>query len=430
MCDCSGKGSWGGRVGDQLQQRAMKSIKSWTGLGDYTVHQNSLITPGSAPFGVGQGLITRPPKHGTVLTRAEFIGDIKTHPTHVGMFHVQKFRINPASKTTFPWLSNLAVNWDKWRANGIIFEFQTCTSAYATNTGLGNIYTACDYDVLDNMYTDKAEMVNSAYATQSILNNNVWAGIECAPETLQNRVFYTLPDGAPMPAGDSARSYDLGNFMVATSDSPLPPGTTVGSLWVHYEFYMMEEQVPRGVGGKQEQAYFRKDMSGLSAPLGNSWIKWGDAENMNSAATIAMIDAGIAFYPACRGKKYMVTFTMQGADDWGNVPSSLAKGMCCYSLAAVPGPPTFHTSLCTLEQLDTAYPRGGVVDVENPQWQQVSGWSLTLILQMDGAWPEGDIATAQLNSQFYPWSYFGPAAAIPPGTIFSCRAVELDSSWY
>jgi hypothetical protein len=54
----------------------------------------------------------------------------------------QQWPINPGIPTVFPWLSNIAVNWEQYRFNKLVFHFLTrCPSSQ-----VGSFMVAPDYD--------------------------------------------------------------------------------------------------------------------------------------------------------------------------------------------------------------------------------------------------------------------------------------------
>lgn len=253
-CDCgnSGIGKYfgtvGGQFGDRLDNmgrnlatKARKKFKSFTGLGDYKIVSNSLID--------GSGIPSAAVKHGNGIryTYREYLGDITTHPTTVGAFHISKYELNPANVKTFPWGSSIALNFDQYVPLGIVFEFRSTASDNTTNASVGSIIMATEYDVLDDDYTSKADMLQSAYSSEAKMSDDLLHGIECDPTELQRTVFYTRIFGAANKTGDSARDYSLGNFFVATQGGNLPAGQSIGSLYVHYEFMMLKEQIFSGI---------------------------------------------------------------------------------------------------------------------------------------------------------------------------------------
>lgn len=249
MCDCGGNdpfARFGARVGAQLGTKVWnkgealaKRFKSWTGLGDYKLVSNSLIAGSSAggepQFSTGG--------RGIRIRYKEYLGDIITHPTTVGAFHVTKFVVNPGNMTTFPWASVLANQFDQYKPEGVIFEYLSTVGESNTSSGaLGSVIMMTDYDINDPTPTSKQYMLNTAYSQEAKMSENAVHGLECDPDELQRSVFYTRNQ---IQQSGTSRDFDLGNFFIATQGGDLAAGTTVGSLYIHYEMEFFKEQ-PHG----------------------------------------------------------------------------------------------------------------------------------------------------------------------------------------
>lgn len=122
----------GSAIGSVLGSSAADLLKHVAGIGDYTVNYNTILKPDSVPQFSGNRTF--------VVSHREYIQDIVSSSS-AGAFKIDSFLINPGDPATFPWLSNLAQNFEEYRIHGMIFQFKT-TSANAlnsTNTALGTI---------------------------------------------------------------------------------------------------------------------------------------------------------------------------------------------------------------------------------------------------------------------------------------------------
>jgi len=221
-----------------------KGLASLVGFGDYKVKSNSLMpdlggdVPSTGYEGIDMGLL--PPiinneGRGVRLQRREYIGDILA-PTPTTTFTVNSFPINPGLSGTFPWLSNLAVNFEQYRLHGCLFEFRTMSSdTVASTIGMGSIVLATDYDAVDANFNNKQKMESSAYSMSAKPSQTVLHPIECAKaETIMNGLLFNRQGG--VPSGKDARFYDLGNFQIAAVGLPSgAAGTAIGELWVTYD---------------------------------------------------------------------------------------------------------------------------------------------------------------------------------------------------
>ena len=258
MCECEGNsklGNYLGKIGSQVGDRtqawgenllssAAKRFKNWSGLGDYQLRANSLIT--GAPM--NDKLAVRVDGRTTIVRYKEYLGDISLSATGVGMFNATTFVVNPGNFVTFPWLSNIALQYDQYIPLGIIFEFVSTATDSATTGALGSVIIASEYDVTDADYNSKQQMLQSAYAMEAKMSDNMAHGIECDPSETSRKVFYTRGDGTG--TGLNLKDYDICKTTIATQGGTMPVGTIVGSFYVHYEFAFMKEQIYGGLSAK------------------------------------------------------------------------------------------------------------------------------------------------------------------------------------
>jgi len=226
------------------------SISNWFGFGSYKVRRNSLYhVPGSNSAGGTAGAATlqtnvAAPQFATVgqgmeICHREFVGDVSSSLT----FSSTSFFINPGNPLLFPWLSQIAQNFEEFEIIGMIVEFKS-TSAFAvgsTNTGLGSVVIATDYDVLDLPYGSKRQMEVAEYATSCAPSQCMLHPIECAVDqnVLSKMYIQDVTDSTVL--GVDARFCGLGNLQVATTG--MQTVNTIGELWVSYHVRFMKPQL-------------------------------------------------------------------------------------------------------------------------------------------------------------------------------------------
>lgn len=248
-CNCSnartsfGKSlsGFGGYLGDSVYDFGAKKIKTWTGYGDYTIRSNSLINQSGSgdPILETRGRTIR-------IAYREYLGEVTTGSV-VGAFNAVSYAINPGNVLTFPWLAPIAQQYDQYKPLGIIFEFKSTASDNTSNTALGSVIMATEYDVHDTVFQTKQEMLNAAYSAESRASDNLLHGIECDPKELQRNVFYVRRSDANVT---EVRDYDMGRFTIATQGGGLAANQSIGSLYVHYEFELLKEQSFCGIPSK------------------------------------------------------------------------------------------------------------------------------------------------------------------------------------
>lgn len=243
----------GSRVGGGLGRLAHKSKKlrrivgtarkaiNLLGGGDYELAVNSLFAGGGVTEDNLQ-IVPAGPREVRIVYK-EYLGDVYSSTTANG-FKIDAYPINPGLVGTFPWLANIAQQFDQWQPNGIVFEFKSSSSEYSTSSALGSVLMATEYDSLDSPYTTKMEMMNSAYANEAKISSpRILHGVECAREETPTSILYTR--GGAIPASGDLNTYDLGVFYIGSIGVP-NASTNLGSLYVHYDITFRKEQLFNG----------------------------------------------------------------------------------------------------------------------------------------------------------------------------------------
>lgn len=211
---------------------------------------------GSGEYGVGsedRNYVkvgsSQPPSFGsnrTIVKHREFIGSIISSTG----FSVNKFNINPGDEATFPWLSSLAQNYEKYRPLGIVFEYIS-TSANAlnsTNTALGNVMMLTRYNgITGSAPSSELEFLNSENAVTGAPSENIMSGVELAKnfnplDTLYIRTGLDDEDG-------KAQWYDIGDFYIATNGMQAAD-VIIGKLYVTYEIELLSPVLRGGQVGE------------------------------------------------------------------------------------------------------------------------------------------------------------------------------------
>lgn len=235
-------GPIGTALGGFLGGKLGHLVEKITGFGDYKVHSNTIMSGGMSNAQV----VNSSANGGTIVRHREYIGDVKSTTT----FTLDQFPLNPGQNKTFPWLSTIAANFEQYRFRGVLFEFHSTSAdnvlSSAASTALGTVSMSTDYDVLDTPYLTKREMLNAQYANSRKPSESFIHPVECkkawTPYNLNwVRTTNTFPD-----KGDP-RTYDLGNFYVATEgmQNASSEGTigSIGELWVTYEVEFFKQQL-------------------------------------------------------------------------------------------------------------------------------------------------------------------------------------------
>jgi hypothetical protein len=262
----SGVGRRVGRaIGGWVGGMAQNILGRFTGLGDYKFKRNSIVT------GTEQVPFMHSGKDGVRVRHREFIGDINSSTSFVN----SSYSMNPGLSDSFPWLSALAQNFEEYRWEGLVFEFKS-TSADAlnsTNTALGTIILAAEYNAAAANYINKQQAENTMWAVSTKPSCDTLLPIECMP-TLNPLANHYVRIGA-VPSGQDIRLYDLCNVQVMSVGSQAI--ASVGELWVSYDVVLLKPQLSSGLNLAGQTAHYSLNAVGSTGPFGSSQTKRYDS---------------------------------------------------------------------------------------------------------------------------------------------------------
>jgi len=232
----------GGALGSMVGQPAAGGAAgAWlskiTGFGDYEISSNSLVKATGVP-----GFMKHDCK--VIISHREFIGDIST----VGnAFSVSNYNINPGNAVLFPWLSSVASMYQQYRFRGLIFEFcsASANALNSTNTALGRVIMATNYNVSRPNFASKLEMEQSEFCSSAKPAEDLIHPIECNPEETPLKHLYIR--SGPVDGVQDLKFYDLANFQLATVGQQA--ASVIGELWVSYEIELLKPRLPGQIAG-------------------------------------------------------------------------------------------------------------------------------------------------------------------------------------
>lgn len=222
----------GGGIGRGLGRASHAAIKTVTGFGDYSVSQNSLVFNRDAVPEFSNN------ERCTHIKHKEFVGDIRSSVA----FALSQYEINPANPILFPWLSGIAQNYEQWVCQGMIFQFKTtsATAVASTNTALGTVIMATQYNSVAPPFINKVQMENYEFAQSGVPCESMMHPVECDPkQTMCNGMFYVNNDGYNAQA--DPRLYNIGTFNIASVGAQA--ASTCGELWVTYDICFLKPKL-------------------------------------------------------------------------------------------------------------------------------------------------------------------------------------------
>lgn len=318
-------GPIGGMVGGSLGSLAGGAVSAVTGFGDYYgITGKNMSVP---------RVFNRSKRHGVAIRHEEYLGDIVTSATP-GAFQIQGFNINPGLGVTFPWLEQIATNFEEYILEGCLFTYKSmsCDALNSTNTALGTVIMATNYNAGNPLFASKAEMESYEFASSCKPSMSMVHPVECNPH--QNPISELYIRNGTVPSGQDIRLYDLGRFQIATTGFQ-GASVSIGELWISYQVCLLKPKMFNGLG--LDTGYWNMTSStgilAASAPLGTN-----QSVSSSSSLAITSNQTTLTFPPTSYPQTYAVSFYWSGntAATW--VPPALTYTNCTGSVTPAAAP--------------------------------------------------------------------------------------------
>lgn len=361
----------GSALGGPLGAAAAKGVSTVLGLGAYQVKRNSLLMQGSTG---NQVPFMHSARDGFRIRHREFLQDISSSTT----FNNNVFKINPGDSSSFPWLSGIAQNFEQYRFDGLIFEYKSTSadSLNSTNTALGTVIGAAEYNSAQAAYVNKQQMENSMWAVSTKPSCDMILPIECDPSMNPMGIQY-VRTGDP-PSGQDIRMYDVGNAQFATVGSQAT--AVIGEIWVSYDVVLFKPQMNNGLALSAQSAHYDLGAPANASPFGILRPVVYDQIGLTVSAT------SITFPVGCQGI-YAINYAVQG-DSTGLVSPAITLTNCS-NVSLITGNSSNGSST------STSYLLMRYINISDPTLQAVFtlGTAGTLPANSTG----GDLIVTQLN---------------------------------
>jgi hypothetical protein len=185
--------------------------------------QRSAVLKQSPRFPTGTSFMSRKCVN---IEEDEYIADISSTTS----FTNTQFPLNPGQVGTFPWLSKIAANWEKYRFNKIEFYYKPEASAYATAGQTGKVILSFDYDAADAAPTSKTMCEDTDPHVDCMPYEECFLALDTAYINDTNTGKFVRPGG--VPGATDIRLYDGGNLNVSTYGTA--SGGVCGEIRVRY----------------------------------------------------------------------------------------------------------------------------------------------------------------------------------------------------
>lgn len=256
----------GGALGGPAGAAIGAGISAISGYGRYDVTRRPTVQGNSLTrFSSTVDVVPQFGQKGSVrVMHREYVSDVIV-PAVPATFTNRTYRVNPGNSTTFPWLANIANNYQQYTIRGMVVEFVTTSTDYAATSALGSVILSTNYNVMDPAYKDLKEVNNSQFSVAGKPSLNILHAIECDPRTFSYKNYYTAASNvATTPTNDFAL------LQVVTSNLTAAAGTALGQLWISYDIELTKPII--SVGSDRLVGYYAGWATSTGLPFGQSTI--------------------------------------------------------------------------------------------------------------------------------------------------------------
>jgi len=262
----------------------------YIGRGGYT--SNSLMA-GGKPGMVGS---IGGENQSVTVTHREYLQDV--YGPDNAAFSNEKLAINPGLMQNFPWLSQIAANYEEYEFKQLVFEFHSTVDPSATNNSSGStgtIIMATNYNPDAPRFTTKEVMMQYHGACNGRVTEDLVSGVEADPSlNAGSAVKYTR---STTPVGQSLKDFDLGSFQWALVN--IPPAfenQQVGEMWCYYTVVLSKPRlyasVYRNLAFDQFYGFLNTSAFGSAYPT-NAPFGVTDPTDLNSTPVVNPVYTGV-----------------------------------------------------------------------------------------------------------------------------------------
>lgn len=238
-----GKYSLGSGIRDALKYtgraKSLLGMGMYTGMGGYE-STNALMSGSVNPEASYQ---TLDEEGALCITNHEYVSEIYANPTNT-LFQNNGYSLNPGLENVFPWLSQIAQNYEEYEFKQCIFEYRSLVQDINSANGqVGSIIMATNYNPQAANFTDKAIMQAYAHANSFRVTDGGIHGVECDPEKLSGPVGRYIRTN-PVLSGEDIKNYDHAKFQIAIHNTPSTMvNQSIGELWVTYKVVLRKPKL-------------------------------------------------------------------------------------------------------------------------------------------------------------------------------------------
>jgi len=275
----------------------LSQMGSAAGMGAYDTAVSNDIVDGGTAQGIPNFSSGGP--NTVVISHKEYISDV-FGPSETGSFQNTVYSINPGIERTFPWLSQVAANYEEYTLKQCIFTFRsTVTDFVATNGQVGTLIMATQYNPSDSPFQSKQDAMEYDLAMSGKCSSNMLHGVECDPAQLSGAPGKYVRAG-PVRNDDDLKQYDWGNLNLGISNVPDQfINQALGELWVSYTVELRKPKffVSRGLNILRDTFVAQND-TGVPAQIGDLTMGAGQQNRIGGSLTRKNSGQWVYTFPA------------------------------------------------------------------------------------------------------------------------------------
>jgi len=248
----------GGGLGGSIGAGAGNILSTLTGMGDYTVKQNSVMASASGDRGAHDASFSSTGSSVVRVKRRECVGEIvapgeaptfdanggyTAGSTTPSEFEAIRYRIQASNADIFPWGANVAELYQEYKIKGCVFTLESTYSNYSNAGSLGTVCMCTQYNAADRPFDSMNDMINYAFRSTGNPSQNIVHGLECDPEVVGRKEKLEVRNKSNDNYTAAPNNFDFGWLTVATEGlPPVAAGGQIGRLYVTYD---IEFSLPR-----------------------------------------------------------------------------------------------------------------------------------------------------------------------------------------
>lgn len=305
------------RAGKRLVRGATSAALGLIGQGEYSAtrlagggaYGNSLMAGGAPTDEVPQVISDADETGAITISRREYIADVfapgVTGAASIPAFANAVYPLNPGLESTFPWLSQIAQNYEEYSMDQLIFHYRsTITDIGSSTTGqCGTVIMATNYNSAAPEFTDKNAMQAYDGAMSCKTTDSMTHGVEC-DISKRAGLDSLYVRSSPVVVGQDVKTYDHGIFQLALANLPVAyAGQAIGELWVSYTVRLAKPKFAVSRGSAIERDLFVSGGSeSTSLPFGTqALLLSGQQNSIGCAVTLSASTVKITFPPEYAG---------------------------------------------------------------------------------------------------------------------------------